>query len=345
MRTFRLSLWCSVLMLAGASQAQAAWDNVFQVTCFGCNKKPVTSQYYAPPPSPCPQPCPQQPACQTHYYVRTYYQPVTTYRTSYYYEPVTTYKTSYYYEPVTSYRYSCYYDPCSCSYQQRAVPTTSYQLKAQTCPVTSYLQRCQVVPETSYKQSYYYEPVTQCCQTTVGQPIYPSGGGVMESQPMPSGAGGGVNESRDRLPPSQSNYKSPAPNDGTRFVPQPLDNASYRQPILQPPVPVQQTPKETPPPPSVRIDRIVKMEETTNVEGQVVLTNLNPQPGARIEFVSSDQLGAKQTVTADDKGQFKVNLASGGWLVYVHDEKGKPVFMEKVEVKENQPQRMILTSR
>ena len=150
MRPFRLSLWCSVLMLAGASQAQAAWDNVFQVTCFGCKKPPVTAQYYAPPvavpaPAPCQQPC-QQPACQTQYYLRTYYQPVTTYRTSCYYQPVTTYRTSYYYEPVTSYRYSCYYDPCSCSYQQRAVPTTSYQL-AQTCPVTSYLQRTHSFPK------------------------------------------------------------------------------------------------------------------------------------------------------------------------------------------------------
>jgi hypothetical protein len=195
MRPFRLSLWCCVVLLAGAGQARAAWDNVFQVTCFGCWKKPVTANYYAPPPCQpaCPQPC--QPACQ-QYQLRSYYQPVTTYRTSCYYEPVTTYRTSYYYEPVTSYRYSYYYDPCSCSYTAKACPTTSYQLKAQTCPVTSYLQRTQLVPETSYKQSYYYEPVNPCSTTaTMGAPVYPGSPGVSEGRGQP-----GVNDGRGQVP-------------------------------------------------------------------------------------------------------------------------------------------------
>jgi hypothetical protein len=82
-----------------------------------------------------------------------------------------------------------------------------------------------------------------------------------------------------------------------------------------------------------------------NVEGQVVLKDKNPQAGARVDFVSADQLGDKQTVTADSQGHFKLNLSAGGWLVYVHDEKGNPVFKEKVEVKDNQANRMILTSR
>ncbi len=358
MRPFRLSLWCSVLLLAGASQAQAAWDNVFQVTCFGCKKKPVVAANYYAPPAPCPQPCPQpcQPTCTTQYYLRSYYQPVTTYRTQSYYEPVTTYRTSYYYEPVTSYRYSCYVDPCTGCTQQRAVPVTSYQLRAQTCPVTSYLQRCQLVPEKSCKLAYYWEPVTQCCQTTVGAPIYPNGqgGGVSEGQLPPGGGvsegqlppGGGVNEGRSPLPNGGTSYRNYPPDSQSRFTPQPQDNGSYRQPGLQPPIPVQQSPaKETQPPPTVRIDRIVKVDETPNVEGQVVLNDRNPQAGAHVEFVSSDQLGAKQTVTADEKGQFKVTLGTGGWLVYVHDANGKPVFKEKVEVKENQPQHMILTSR
>jgi hypothetical protein len=360
MRPFRLSLWCCGLLLAGASQAQAAWDNVFQVACFGCKKPVATANYYAPPPPPCAQPCPQpcQPTCTTQYQLRSYYQPVTTYRTSYYYEPVTSYRTSYYYEPVTSYRYSSYYDPSTCSYQTRACPTTSYQLKAQSCPVTSYLQRCQTVPETSYKQSYYYEPVTTCCQTSVGSPIYPNAPGypntpgVSEGRmsapvPAPPGPGPGVSEGRDRLPMGgEQSRKIGIPDPQPRFLPSiPDSNNPYRQPALQPPVPVQQSaPKQTQPPPTVRLDRIVLAEEP-NVEGQVVVNDKNPQAGARVLFVSADQLGAKQTVTADSQGQFKVSLASGGWLVYIHDEKGNPIFKEKVEVKENQPQRMILTSR
>lgn len=366
MRPLRLSLWCSVLMLAGASQAQAAWDNVFQVTCFGCFKKPaVQANYYAPPPpspcSTCQQPC--QPSCTTQYYLRSYYQPVTTYRTSCYYEPVTTYRTSYYYEPVVSYRYSSYYDPCTCSCQQRAVPVTSYQLRAQSCPVTTYLQRTQLVPETVQKLSYYYEPVTQCCQTTVGAPIPATPGAPPPSGPPapggPSGPGGvqespyynpppsGVTESSRSLPNGSTSIRPPLPDTQSRYTPQSPDNGgTYRQPALQSPVPAQPVPaKETQPPPIVRIDRIVKADDTPNVEGQVVLGDSNPRSGARVEFVSADQLGAKQTVTADEKGEFKVNLSSGGWLVYIHDENGKPVYKEKVEVKENQPCRMVLTSR
>ena len=292
MRPFRLSLWCSVVMLVGASQAQAAWDNVFQVTCFGCKKKPVAVANYYAPAAPCPQPCPQpcqQPACTTQYYLRSYYQPVTTYRTQSYYEPVTTYRTSYYYEPVVSYRYSCYVDPCTGCSQQRAVPVTSYQMRAQTCPVTSYLQRCQLVPEQSCKLAYYWEPVTQCCQTTVGAPIYPNspGGGVSEGQAPP---GGGVSEGRSTLPNGPNgpmSYKPPVPNSQSCFVPQSPDNASYRQPALQPPVPVQQTPaKETQPPPTVRIDRIVKVDETPNVEGQ----------GSRVERSQPAGVGARGRV-------------------------------------------------
>jgi hypothetical protein len=314
-----------VLLLAGASQAQAAWDNVFQVTCFGCKPKPspAVAQYYAPSPccpQPCPAPCP--PPCTTTYQLRSYYQPVTTYRTSYYLEPVTTYRTSYYYEPVTTYRYSCYYDPCSCSYQQRAVPCTSYQLRSQCCPVTSYLQRCQLVPETTNQLRYYYEPVTTCASPCATSP------GVNENRSSPPS----VNENRDRLPPGESSRKFDVPDNG------------YRQPGLQPPVPVQNGSRETSPPPQVRLDKIVLLDEPT-VEGQVVQDDKKPQAGARVVFVSQDQLGAKQTVTADAHGQFKVNLASGAWLVYVHDEKGNAVFKEKVEVKENQPARIVLTSR
>ena len=77
-----------LLVLAG-SQAQAAWDNVFQTCCF----RPRSSYYAAPPvvANAAPSGC-----CQTSYVQRCYYQPVTSYKTVL--EPVTSYKTSYYYE-------------------------------------------------------------------------------------------------------------------------------------------------------------------------------------------------------------------------------------------------------
>jgi hypothetical protein len=154
----------------------------------------------------------------------------------------------------------------------------------------------------------------------------------------------GVGEGRQPLPPGDMSRKFGAPDPQSRFQPFPSDG--YRQPQLQAPVPVQQTgPRDTDaPPPKVRLDRIVMLEESHNVEGQVVQEDRKPQAGAQVVFVSQDQLGAKQTVTADSRGEFKVSLASGSWLVYVQDETGRQVLKEKVEVKENQPRRVILTS-
>src|SRR5581483_10106166 len=126
MKPMRTAVWGFALVFSAvtAAPASAAWSNVFQVCCHSCRSS--ASYYYAPAAPACAAPacapaCPQ-PNCTTRYVQRSYYQPVTTYRTSYYYEPVTTYRTSYYYEPVTSYSYSCYYDPCSCSYQQGSTP-------------------------------------------------------------------------------------------------------------------------------------------------------------------------------------------------------------------------------
>src|SRR5262249_34417759 len=199
MRPCRVAVWGCALVLAGvtASPAQAAWCNVFQVTCFRCKShQPAVSAY-------APAACCPQPVCTTQYVQRCYYQPVTCYQTKTYYEPVTTYRTSYYYEPVTSYRYSCYLDPCTCSYQQVACPQTCYRLRSQCCPVTSYLQRCCQVPVTSYRLSYYYEPVTTCATPACPSPCAPGAPAVGE---QPGGQmTPGVYEQRTPAPGSGSN--------------------------------------------------------------------------------------------------------------------------------------------
>src|SRR5437870_999828 len=103
MRPLRRAVWGCALVLTTvmAAPAAAGWDNVFQVTCHHCRKS-VSAYVPAYAPACCapaaPACCPQ-PTCTTQYVQRSYYQPVTTYRTSSYYEPVTTYRTSYYYEP------------------------------------------------------------------------------------------------------------------------------------------------------------------------------------------------------------------------------------------------------
>src|SRR5258708_15439340 len=179
----------ALLLVLAASPAQAAWNNAFQLCCFGCRHN-TQSHYVAPPVVANASPCGG--CCTTSYVQRCYYQPVTTYKTVC--EPVTSYKTSYYYEPVCSYRSSCYYDPCTGSSVQVTTPVTSYRLRSQCNAVTSYVQRC--VPVTAYRPTFYMEAVTSCAPPPPCCGGVP--GGVSESPPAtipPTNVPGGVNES------------------------------------------------------------------------------------------------------------------------------------------------------
>jgi hypothetical protein len=354
--------WLCALGLwgAGAAPASAAWCNVFQVCCHSCGRSSVSAYAAYAAPDPCCNPCPQ--VCTTRYVQRCYYQPVTTYQTRTYYEPVTTYRTSYYYEPVTSYRYSCYYDPCTCSYKQVACPTTCYQLRSQCCPVQSWVQRCCSVPVTTYQQCSYYEPVTTCCTpppccpTSYAVPVVSEAPAVATPppagtvQPPPAGpAQPGVVEGRSTPAPAVRETPGTTPGGSNpvydRYYPMPpASGSSLRQPPprlpVTPPAPV---PAQAPP--SVKLDRIVAVP-TPMLKGQVVRLDDNaPQAGARLMFVSAAQKGPQQSVTADSTGQFRVTLASGGWLVYVHGADGKPIFHSKIDLRDNETRQVTLVSR
>jgi hypothetical protein len=355
MRPFRASVWgCALAVVAAAGgPTQAAWNNVFEACCWNC-KSGATANY--PPPNPCcqpacPPPCPPQ--CTTRYVQRCYYQPVTTYTQRSYYEPVTTYKTSYYYEPVTSYHYSCYFDPCTCQYQQVATPCTSYRLRSQCCPVTSYLLRCCYQPCTTYQQAFYYEPVTTCCQTTVGAPVTTLPAGAVATPPQVT-TPPQVSDP-NTLPP----YSPPKVDDGStqtseskRFngnpntgpaMPKAFDESS-RQPKLGSPQPLAPAPVQTPPASKARIDHIAS-QPAANVDGLVVKADHAPHAGAKLLFVSAERQGAQQSVTTDGHGRFQATLAAGGWLVYLHDDNGRPVFQEKLDVRDDEARTMTLVSR
>jgi hypothetical protein len=335
------SVCALVLLGAGASPAEAAWCNVFQVCCFHCKSAPAVSAYT---PDPCCNPCPQQ-VCTTRYVQRCYYQPVTCYQTRRYYEAVTTYRTSYYYEPVTSYRYSCYYDPCTCRYQQVACPVTCYKLKAQCCPVQSWVERCCQVPVTTYQRCSYWEPVTSCytpCPTdpcayqaaqtptvtegnyvprpTVTEERYPPSPGVKENK-------GSYSPLYDRTYPPSTNS---APGSGT-----------YRQ--LQPQSSAPAMPA-SPEPPAIHRERVASAPKVS-LEGMVVSRMNSPTAGAKVQFVSTSRQGTEETVTADCDGQFRVALASGDWLVYVPGADGKLAFHSKIAIRDNQTRQVTLQSR
>ena len=328
------------VLAAFGSPSHAAWNNVFQVCCNSCGTPttPVVAAYSA---DPCAPACPPPPTttCTMKYVQRCYYQPVVSYKQTTYSEPVTSYRTSYYYEPVTSCRYSCYYDPCTCRYQRVATPVTSYLLRSQCCPVTSYLQRTCMTPVMSYQQSFYYEPVTSCCTT--------SGGAAVTTPPAGVSIVPGASETRqpaDALPgpppgtaPSSSESRSfGAPNTEIRRSPgydshppmAPADGASRR------PSPI----------PPTRFDRIAS-RGNQNLEGKVVDASRAPRSGVKILLVSAESRSIQQTVTADQNGKFAAAVGSGGWLLYTHDEKGRPVFSRRVEVPSDRGVSMTLVQR
>ncbi len=346
---------CALGFLAvEAGTASAAWDNVFQTTLFRRWRQRQTVHYYPAPttvvaasPVPAVNPCQQ---CTTSYVQRCYYQPVTTYQTQTYYEPVTTYQTSYYYEPVTSYRYSCYYDPCTCSYQQVATPVQSYELRAKSCPVQAWVQRCCSVPVTTMVQSCYLQPQTTCCTTTLGAPIpIPAGALPAGSPPVvtptpgagaPGAAPPGVTEQRSLSP-------NPSPSGAYDRLYPPSTNEPPRMPKAtwqpQESAPLTGRPS-SPPPPPVKLDRIV-VGPDQRVEGQVVRSDNTPRPGSDVLFVSTDRQGPPQKVTANSAGRFSVELPAGGWLVYLTNPDGTHSYHSRIDVGGNQPSSITLTSR
>ncbi len=375
MRPSRISMFCVALLGLGLTgqPAAAAWDNVFQATCFFRNRQ-TTTHYYAAPvvaqsspvvavapvvasSSPC-DPC-QQTQCTTRYIQRCYYEPVTTYQTQTYYEPVTTFRTSFYYEPVTSYRYSCFFDPCTCSYKQVAVPTTSYQLRSQMCPTQSWVQRCTQVPVTTYRQAFYWQPQTTCCTTTTGAPILaqpaaPVQTPVQAQSPAPPPV---VTEQQTPAPPKVSEqttpgtgvlpqqydkYYGPPPAGGTNWKPGASD--SYHQPSLGFPTPSGKQSLQPSAQPKITLDRIVSASGNV-VHGQVVQGENRPQPSLKVLFVSVERRDLEQTATTDAGGRFQVSLAPGNWRVYVEQPGGRQVFHSQIEVSDRQNSFITLVSR
>ncbi len=318
-------LACGAALVLGLTgiRAEAAWDNAFQVTCFGCRNNasyyspaPAASYYYPAGPTvaaapPCGCPCP----CQPQYVQRSYYVPVTTYKTVL--DPVTSYKTSYYYEPVCSYRTSCYRDPCSGASIQVTQPTTSYRLRSQCNAVTSYVQRC--VPVTSYRMAYRLEPVSDCpppcpsCDATAGIPTNP---GVMEG-PATGGAG-------QYIPPPRVHEGEATPQSS------PLPAGPSYKPATNSPA----------------FDRITGNTTGAAIHGQVVANNyVTPLRGAKVLFVNNQSEEVKQSTVADTTGRFALSLPAGDWKIFVSGRDGNLEYHSNINVKDNQNRQFMVVSR
>lgn len=334
-----ITLFALGVVVATAAPADAAWNNVFQVTCWNrprsSNYSPAVAFYqpapvysYSAPAAGCCDPCQQ---CTTKYVQRSYYQPVQSYTTQTYYEPVTTYQTKTYYEPVTTYRYSCYYDPCSCSYQQVATPVTSYVMKQQQCPVQSWVQRCAQVPVTTYRQAFYWEPQTTCCSTTVGAP-------VVQQQPPVVNTNPPQNQTQ---PPPQVDGKNQGGSDQYYQAPG-QTNSQFRQ--MPPAGQSNKQPGGSLVPPGAKLERVVSGNGTL-VQGQVVAGNQAPKSGIQLTFVSANRQGGDKRATADAAGRFQVELPAGQWLVYMTTADGQQVYHSEMDVASTQKTPVVLVSR
>jgi len=299
------------LLLGAGGTASAAWDNVFQVCCNDCKRN--TPSYYQPAPQACPQPCPQacpQPEVRVNYVQRCYYQPVTEYVRKSYYEPVTTNYTTYYYEPVTEYKYTTYYDPCTGCPQRVCTPCTSYKLRSKCNAVTSYVERCSMVPVTTLKPvtvrqpvvTYYYPP----------EPVCPPGSGY--APPMAAPNGPTVEQIRESQPNVAPDANIPQQN-----IPLPPGVSNPRV------MPNSNT--------KLRPEKTVSRTAPVVVRGEVVMPDqLTPRPGAKLVFLNADNQAEKKYATANQFGEFDLQLPAGNWYVYLGGADGKATYHKQVSL-------------
>lgn len=311
-------------LLGSAVPADAAWDNVFQVTCDNCRPR-QRSSYYATPDACC---APQKPQQRVEYKQRSYYEPITVMKPEKYLEPVEVRSKSFYWEPVTAYSYSSYYDPCTGSCQQIAVPKTAYKLKEQCNTSMKYVERVRMVPTQSQRLvtemqpvvTYYYpptrsysSPVTEACELPTAPPV--AGPRVDELRSTPPTA---TPDAGDMIPPTNL----------------PTNPGVSKQRAM---------------PPQAKPLGSKGFANTTSrgaVRGEVVLNDqITPRGSAKLVFVNADDLKVREYVQADEFGNFDANLPAGEWHMYIGNGNGRAMFHKTIQVKESASREFRVVSR
>lgn len=309
----------------GATDASAAWNNVFQTS--SCCQQSVSAFFCPPPPPVC--------CAKISYVQRCFYQPVTTFKTETFFEPVTTFRTSYFWEPVTRYHCTSFFDPCTGCCKQVCVPCTSFCLRSKCNAVCSYVQRCRMVPVTSMRQSFYLEPVVTYSDPC-GNPCCPPGGAAVAGAVAPGvihtpGAtapavippGAGIGESSDRGPGIGESTEPPR-------IPR-INIDSSR-------------PKTAVPVKPIRLDRVASRTDSGRLQGLVVRDDrITPRANATLRFVGEKD--EEVTAKADRTGRFDVDLSAGEWTLYLTGADGKPTFHSTVLVRGSDDRRVTVVSR
>ncbi|NBO93653.1 MAG: hypothetical protein EBV06_15290 [Planctomycetia bacterium] len=193
-----------------------------------------------------------------------------------------------------------------------------------------------MVPVMSQRAVTMYEPVLSCSPTSNAPAVavVPSPSTIAPPQAAPPSG----TERRD--PNSALPAPPPGGTEKSELAP---DTA---QPRYGPPVPMNPSASRSisKPAPSLRFDR------TASVDGSSVLGRMTdegrvPLSQSRVLFVNADDKNEQYQATTDGDGVFRTRLASGGWLVYTFDAKGKPVFSRRIEVTKDKGVNFTLVNR
>ena len=284
----RTALLAVIGLASAASPSVAGWNNVFLTGCWDC--RPRVAQR---PPAPAPR-------AETHTeWERTSYSvPVTVMRPERYTEEVPVQVRSHYYEPVTSYRTSYSLDECG-RCQQVQVPCRTTQVRREyTETVMKAVERVRMVPVqmerivTEERPKYtttHYGPVRR---TTSGL------------QPVESGPSIGVEReggAPGTIPPANVPMRMNPPGAN--------DVSAPRRPVpVPPPAPVPTNFR-----PNAMTTSLKPALGGGTLTGEVVQNDKEtPLANAKLVFVNAKELDAREYVTADGYFASDLPVACGG---------------------------------
>lgn len=294
-----------LLAVAGtADVASAGWNNVYQVTCWGCRKR--ESSYYV-----APAPVQSRSSYRlSHYETETRSESVTVMKPERYIEEVPTTERRSYYEPQTTYSRSSYYNPVTGCCEVVEKPTTRMIRREECATVMKPVERLRMVPTQVERQYEVRRPVyvgpeervykaPVCALPNAGTGSAPqvdvirSQGPAVSSEPerilppnVPTNPGGGVSQPR-AMPPAKVNARTTSRSSST----------------------------------AVR-GEVVRNDQTT------------PLAGAKLVLVSAADKNVREYATADEFGRFDLQVPTGNWHLYVGDGSGRASFHKTVSLGE-----------
>lgn len=240
--------------------------------------------------------------------------------------------------PITTYHYSMSYDPSTCTFKPSVQQVTTYRVR-RIGPIRRFFRRLFGIPCCPPPAA------AGCCPPTAGAQVPPA-------LSVAPGATGPGTVPPPPAPPEDTLPGTPAPGDFNRVVPPgaapppapfPSETSPTRRAVPSrkptPPIPLDRLASTRLPsrqpgesPEAKRLDR-ANPRNKGMVVGQVVRTDRSPYTRAELLLVYVGRQPERQMLTSDGRGQFRVTLTEGRWLLYLRNDKGQPIFHEQLEVR------------